>query len=121
METHRSFTSRLKEKDGQFFGHTKDGQVPPSSLLVRHRDHNQEAFSYQYLTKQMRYNPSEGITLAFCDPNGTVQITIEGRNLDALWDHLHRHTVTFIQPAPTMPDQTPEDELCITEIRVEEV
>jgi len=117
----QSFTAKLRENNQPFFGYAKEGQLPPVTLLVRHRNGNQQAFHYQYLTTSMDYNPSEGIKLQFCDPVGVTVIKIEGRNLQTLWDHLTRHRVTFIEPAATVPDETPEDELCVTEVRVQEV
>ncbi len=120
MESQKSYTSRLKEKGYQFYGLTKDNQSQSPSLIVKKRDGNQIAFNYQYLSKTMEFNPSEGIMMSFTDPNGSVTVHIEGRNLLPLWDALSWHKITFITESTGKSDTTPENELCVTEISIRE-
>ncbi len=120
MEPKKSYTDRLKQKVHEFYGSVKDNQARPFSLVIKSREKNQLALNYQYLSKDMSYNASEGIVLSFLDPNGTITIKIEGRNLDELWDALIWHRVTFVRELAGAADTIPENELCVTDIKINE-
>ena len=106
-----------QEKDHAFYGAVKDGQPTPPNLIIRTQEGTQIALSYSFLTKEMQYDPSEGISLAFQDADGQRTVVIRGRNLLSLWDALVWHKVTFIRELePSSP--LAESDLAITQIEL---
>jgi hypothetical protein len=119
-----SKTNRIKHilqkhgEDHADYGLIPEGQNPPFHLLIKQASGVQVAFGYTHLAKEFHYDPSGGITLIFKDLSGSIHLYINGKHLDALWQALLAHKVTFIQPNSS-PEEQGEDVLCVTEIRIE--
>ena len=105
-------------QDHADYGVIPEGQNLPFHLLIKQADGVQIAFGYNDLAKELRYAPTDGISLIFKDLSGSIHLYIKGKHLEALWQALLAHKVTFIQPNP-FPEGQAEDALCVTDIKIE--
>lgn len=83
-------------------------------LDIQFQNGKQKAIPYTYLSG-MEYDPSEGITLEFMEK----KITILGRNLDKLYEYLLLHRVNYLKENVGDLDDTPENQLFIEEIKLD--
>ena len=119
MKTESNVNKLLKERQQSwFYGEVKEQAGTPPMLVLKHRNGNESAYGYHFLSKCINYNPSEGIKLRFIDSEGVNSILIEGRNLTKLWETLTRHRVTFIRELENNFSEPEDDTLCVININL---
>lgn len=120
QKSHTTNVNKLlhERQTNPFFGVVKENHPTPPMLVVRFKNGNQKAFAYHHISKVIEYEPSIGIVLSFVDGEGATTLTIQGRNLQPLWDALTTHRITFIQELENEFEATEDGELCVTGVLV---
>lgn len=118
--THTTNVNKLLKERQQswFYGVIKENHLAPPMLVIKHKDGNQSAYGYHFMSKKIQYDPSKGITLHFADNEGQETLQVEGRNLMPLWEALASHRVTFIRELENSFEEPEEKELCVMGINM---
>lgn len=108
--------STLLEQDSKnkFFGIEKQTGFQALMLDVRFANGNFQAIPYSFITKII-YDPS--ISIDICTTED--KCSIEGRNLEQLYNQLLKHRVTFIKENENEFDDVEEKECFIEKIKIE--
>lgn len=113
-----------KAKDRNFYGFTHDDRGQHSiSLAIDffQKDGNRFGIYYLEIASPVRFNLGGGTanaSISFTTPS--VDITIEGRNLNVIYEYLLEQRLVWLKEKDTSVADVPEGEPIIESIRIEE-
>jgi hypothetical protein len=113
--------SGLPDTAAPYQAHARPASKPVYTLHCCFGKDGYRSFQYVHLDSDSSFRTSSAgnvITLRFAGTQ-VIQVTIKGRNLRQLYDHLHQHQISWITRADR--DFTTDGDPLITGIVIEEV